>query len=308
MGPVLGAVLPVFALIALGTAARASRMLDAPGLRGMTDLVFFLAIPALLFGSLMDSHAAGMADLAALFMGAVLAVFAVGLALGLLLLRVPLSQATVLGLNGCYGNTALLGLPLVDAAFGPPGVAVLLPVIAVHSLVLLPLASVLIGMEGVRRGNLLALLGRTVSGVVRNPTVVALLLALLLRSVGVAVPGPAHRVVALLGAMASPLALFTLGGSLPDFASQGSVREAGISAVLKLLVLPALVWLLGTAWAVPPFPLAVAVTAGGVPTGATAFFLARRAGTLTAATAGTVVLTTVLSVLTLSLILGALRP
>lgn len=305
---VVGVVLPVFALIVLGTGARMARLLDAGGLRGMTDLTFFLAVPSLLFGSLIESQALGLFDVAALFMGAVLAVFAAGVVIASVVFRVGLAQATVLGLNSCYGNTVLLGLPLVDAAFGPRGVAVLLPVIAVHSLILLPLASVMIELEGARRGDLLGTLRRTLLGVARNPVVVALFLALFWRLAGVPVPAPLHRLLVLLGGLASPLALFTLGGTLPDFASEGSVRETGLAAVLKLLVLPALVWGLCTGLAVPPLQTAVAVMTAGTPTGATAFFLARRVGTLTTAAAGTVVLTTVLSIFTLSFILGTLRP
>ncbi|MBC7801389.1 MAG: AEC family transporter, partial [Gemmatimonadaceae bacterium] len=44
------------------------------------------------------------------------------------------------------------------------------------------------------------------------------------------------------------------------------------------------------------------------PTGANAFFLAHRTGTLAAASAGAVVLSTALSVMTLSAILALVRP
>ena len=283
-------------------------MLDKGGLRGLTDLTFFVGIPSLLFGSLVSSQAPSGLGIAVLFMVAVLAVFAAGVVLALVALRFSLSQATLMGMNGCYGNTALLGLPLVDAAFGPPGLAVLLPVIAVHSLVLVPLASVMIELENASRADLLGSLRRTGAGVVRSPVIAALVLAACWRWLDVPVPVPLHRLLTLLGGMGAPLALISLGATLPDFASEGSVRETGFTAVLKLLVLPGLVWVLCMVFRLPPLETAVAVTTAGAPTGATAFFLARRQGTHTAAAAGTVVVTTVLSVLTLSVILSALRP
>ena len=306
---VAGTVLPVFALIALGAAFRAARLLDAGGLRGLTDLTFLVGIPVLLFGALVDGRPPGDGvRVAVLFMAAVLAVFALGVAIATFVLRARLSTATLMGMNGCYGNTALLGLPLVDAAFGAPGLAVLLPVIAVHSLVLVPLASVMIELEDATRADLAGSLRRTVGGVLRNPVIVALLAAAAWRWLGVPVPVPLHRLLSLLGGMGAPLALISLGATLPDFAHEGSVRETGLTAVLKLLVLPSLVWALCAAFRVPPFETAVVVTTAGAPTGATAFFLARRVGTQTAAAAGTVVVTTVVSVLTLSVIIGVLRP
>ena len=54
-------------------------------------------------------------------------------------------------------------------------------------------------------------------------------------------------------------------------------------------------------------PVAVAVLTAGMPTGANAFLLARRAGTLIEASAGTVVVATVASVLTLFGLLVWLR-
>lgn len=83
--------------------------------------------------------------------------------------------------------------------------------------------------------------------------------------------------------------------------------EAGLATILKLVVLPVLVWGLAHLAGLGAMPAAVAVLAAGMPTGANAFFLARRTGAMAAASAGTVVVSTALSVLTLSAILAPLR-
>ena len=74
MGSVAGIIAPVFALIMLGAAARFWRLLDPPGLRGLNDLTFFLAIPALLFGSVVEAPSLRMLDVAALYFAACLLV------------------------------------------------------------------------------------------------------------------------------------------------------------------------------------------------------------------------------------------
>ena len=307
MGGIAGIIAPVFALVALGAAARYWRLLDTPGLCGLNDLTFYLAIPALLFGSVVEAPALRVLDVAALYFAACLIVFVAGVLAALRFLGAGLAQASVIGLNCCYGNTVMLGVPVVSAAFGPEGLAILLPVIALHSILLLPMATLLIEADGQRTRNPFRIVLLTLPSLLRNPIIVALILALVWRAAGVPVPGPLHRWLAMLGAAAPTLALFSLGASLPGFAAQGSVRETGVATLLKLVALPAIVWGLAHAAGLGPLPTAVAVLTAGTPTGANAFFLARRTGTLAAASAGTVVVSTALSIATLSMLLALLR-
>ena len=307
MTGIAGIVAPVFALIALGAAARFWRVLDLAGLKGLTDLTFYLLIPALLFSSVIEAETLRVLDVAALFFGACVVVFVAGVVLARRFLGLGLGPAAVVGLNCCYGNTVMLGVPVVSAAFGAEGVAILLPIIALHSMLLLPMATVLIEADGTRSMNPARIVLATLPSLVRNPVIMALVAALVWRGVGVPEPGALHRLLMLLAGAAPAVALFSLGASLPDFAAQGSVRETGLAVVLKLVVQPLLVWGLGLAVGLAPLPMAVAVLVAGTPTGANAFFLARRTNIAAASSAGTVVVATALSVVTLSIWLGLVR-
>ena len=307
MTAVAAIVAPVFALVALGAGARVWRLLDTAGLRAFTDLTFYLLIPALLFGAVVRAPAAQGLDVAVTYFAGCLIVFGAGLLLARRALGAGLAQAAVIGLNCSYGNTVMLGVPIVSAAFGADGVAELLPIIALHSVVLLPLATVLIEADGAGEGHPALKALRTLPALLRNPVIAAILLAMAWRGLGVPVPEPLARLLALLAAAAPTLALLTLGASLPDVATHGSVRETGLAVLGKLVVLPVLVWLLARGVGLAPGPTAIAVVAAGMPTGANAFFLARRSGTLAAASAGTVVVSTALSVITLSAALALLR-
>ena len=298
---------PVFALILLGASARASRMLDAGGLRGINDLTFYLAIPALLFRSVIEASEVRLLGPALLYFGACLLVFACGVLLARRFLGAGIGQAGMVGLNACYGNTVMVGVPIVSAAFGDEGVAIMLPIIALHSMLLLPIATVFIEADGREATRPLQAVWATLPSVGRNPVIMSMVLALLWRLLGIPVPVPLHRVLDMLGAGAPALALFGLGASLPEFAAQGSVRETGLTTVLKLLVQPLLVWAAAAAVGLPPLATAVTVITAGQPTGANAFFLARRTGVSTAASAGSVVVSTVLAVVTLSALLAWLR-
>ena len=304
-------VAPVFALVGMGAGARAWRLLDLPGVRALNDLTFYLLIPALLFGAVVQASPAGGLEVAATYFAGCLGVFAAGVVGARRLLGVPLAQASVIGLNCSYGNTVMLGVPIVSAAFGADGVAVLLPVVALHSVVLLPLATLLIEASPVEAGGTaghpVLRVARTVPALLRNPVIAAILLAALWRATGMALPAPIERLLAMLAAAAPAVALITLGASLPGVATQGSVRETGLAVAGKLVVLPLLVWALARLAGLAPQATAVAVVTAALPTGANAFFLARRTGLLASASAGTVVVSTLLSVGTVSLALAWLR-
>ena len=307
MADVAGIIAPVFALILMGFAAVRWRVLDAGGLRGLNDFTFYAGIPALLFGAVVQAPVLRLLDVAGLYFAGAFAVYLVGLVSARLWLGAGLAQAAVVGLNASYGNTVMLALPVVSAGFGADGVAVLLPVVALQSVLLLPLTTVLIEAGTHGATNPWRVLRLTVPSLTRNPVILALVLALLWRAFGIPLPAPLQRLLAMLGAAAPTLALICLGASLPGSPGRTALREVGLSTALKLVAMPALIWALAAATKLEPFAAAVLVVTAGAPTGANAFFLARRAATLAEASAGTVVAGTALSVLTLSALLVWLR-
>lgn len=310
MGSVAAIVLPVFALIALGAAARGFRVIDAGGVRGVTDFTFFLAMPALLFGAVVEAERFNLLDVAAPYFAACLMVFAVGVVLAQRWLRLRLSHAAIVGLNSAFGNTGMLALPLIAAAFGPPGVALLVQVIALHSLMLLPVATVLIEADGRGTRHPLRIAAATMPSLVRNPILVALAAAVVWRALGITVPVVLHRLLAMLSGAGPTLALFTLGCSLPGLLGapvRGLWPELAVSVTLKLVALPLVVWGIAGAVGLGPLATSVAVVTAGTPTGANAFFLARRTAVSMESSAATVVVGTALSLVSLSVWLALVR-
>ena len=302
----LATILPVFALIVIGAAARRLHLLEAASLGGLTDFVFFLAMPALLLGAIADGPPFNIVGVASVYFSACLVVFAAGM-LAARLLRLPLPRAAMLGLNAAYGNVVMMGIPIIAAALGRDALPPLLAIVALHSVILLPLAGVLVemGVTGQRRPA--AILRTTLRGLARNPIIMSILAAFAWRGLGVPMPAPLRERLHMLGAAAPPLALVCLGASLPAPSARAFGAEMVVGVVLKLAVLPALVWTLGLWAGLPALPLAVATLTGGLPTGANAFLLARRAQGLLEISAGTVLIATSLSLASLSVLLGLLR-
>ena len=304
MTVLFGVVAPVFALIGMGVLAIRLRLLAPDAVRGMTDFVFYTAMPGLLFASVAQAPPLRLVDVAGAFLGGALTLFAVALLLARAWLRIRLADAALFGLNCVYGNTVMLGIPIVAASYGATGVATLLSVIALHTAVLLPLTTLIIEAD-TGRGPL-RVLGAALLGVLRNPVVVSILLALAWRAGGLAMPDPVQRFLTLIGAAAPPLALFCLGATLPRPSGWSDLREVALAALIKLAAMPALVALFAYLAGVRGIAFSTVVVAAALPTGANAFLLARRFATMMETSATTVVVCTTASVVTLTLLLRSL--
>jgi malonate transporter and related proteins len=309
MGALFAIVAPVFALIGLGAAAIRLRLLDAGAVKGMSDFVFYLAMPSLLFRSMVTAPPLRLLDVAGSFILGAFLLFAAAALLSRVVLRARLSTAGVFALNAVFGNTVMLGVPIIDSAFGAEGLAYLLAIVAFHAALLLPLATILIEADGGPNGRRppLDVLRAVMPGLLRNPVVMVIVAALLWRTTGLGLAEPVERLLLLLGAAGPPLALFCLGATLPKPEGLKGLRDVILASALKLLVMPALV--AGLAWmsGVRGVAFSVVVLAAAMPTGANAFLLARRFGTMMEASASTVVVSTALSLLTLTALLGWLR-
>jgi predicted permease len=303
---ILEIVAPVFAIIAMGWAAAAWKWVDEAGFRTLIWFTFTIASPALLFAGGTSGNVGG-GPAAAVFFVAALVVYGAAMWLAMRHLALNLAEGGLFALNCTFGNTVMMGIPLTAAAYGQPGVAVLLALIALHSMVLLSLGTIVAELGLHRQAPIGRVLRATAGGVLRNPIVMAVVVALAWSTLALPVPAAMRRTLELLGASSPPLALFCLGGSLASFRLAGSMRDVAWALVLKLAVLPLLVWGLCIAVALGPLETAVAVTTAALPTGANAFMLARRYAVGAERSGATVLVSTVISVFTLAAVLAWFR-
>jgi malonate transporter len=303
----LDIVAPVFIIVALGYVAATRGFIDDAGFRGLTGFIFNLAIPALLFVGGTSGHAGGGPAAFAYFAAALL-VFGASLGLGMARLGLPMGEAGLFALNCTYGNAVMMGIPLVAATFGQQGLPILIAIIALHSMIMLTLATVVAEIGLHRQAHWRRILSATVAGVVRNPIVATVFVALAWRLLGLPVPGVARRTMEMLGAATPAVALFCLGGSLAGFRIGLAWREVAWATVLKLAVLPLLVWGVCRLAGLSPMETGIAVMTAALPTGANAFMLARRYAVGTDGSGATVLVSTVLSVFTLAAVLAWVHP
>jgi len=302
---VLQVVAPIFAIILAGYIAAARGIIDATGFRGLNGFAFSLAAPALLFASGTAGHQGGGGAALAFFLGT--AVLYAATLWGARRCGIGLAAGGALALNVTFGNTVMMGIPLIVAAFGQAGLSVLIAILALHSLVLLGTATVVAEVAQNAKAAPLKLLSATALGVARNPVVMAVLAAIVWSTFSLPVPQVARTTLELLGAAAPPVALFCLGGSLAGFDARAAWKQTGVTVFLKLAALPLIVWAIASLMQLAPLEIAVAVITAALPTGANAFLLARRYGTGADTSGSAVLISTMLSVVTLSALLTLFR-
>ena len=305
---IISLVVPLFAVIALGRVTVSRGWLSPEGLGALTGFAYWLALPALLFSSIAQGDPLQVVGTGGIYLVCCLGVFAAAMIVSRLALDGTLTKAVVFALNATYGSVIYLGMPVVAAVFGTRGVSQILAIIALHSGVLLPLAALLIELDSGREGGAGAVLRRTLAGLARNPIIVAIALGFAWRITGWPVPDCLHNFLLVVGPAAAPLALFCLGASLPSVAVEAAhLREATLAAALKLTVLPLCVG--GACWfmQLPVLSWQVAVVTAAMPTGANAFLLARRATNFAEASASTVVVTMLVSLVSITGLLTWLR-
>ena len=205
---IAGLIVPIFAIIGFGRFAVSRGVLSPEGLTALNDFAYWLALPALLFSSIAESHAPQALGIAGIYLACCIVVFACAMLVGHLVFGSALAKSAIFALNATYGNVIFLGTPLVTAFFGPEGVTQIVPIIAFHSGVLLPLAAVLIELGSERQGGVRAVMHRTALGLMCNPVIMAILMGFAWRATGIAVPGPIHHLLAVLAALCGRL----LGG------------------------------------------------------------------------------------------------
>jgi malonate transporter len=279
---------------------------DDQAAKALASFVFYFAIPVLLFRSMATNELPkeiAWGYLLSYYAG-VLVVWVLGMGIGRFLLGAEPDRSIIHGMGAAFGNTVLLGIPLVLASFGDQASLPLYLLLAFHSTIMYTTVTVL--LEAARGGgtDLRHLLVSAARGLAFNPILLGLIAGILWNLAGLGIPGPVDRWMALLSAAAVPCALFSMGASLRAYRILGALRPALVMIVLKLVAHPLLTLTFATfVFSVPPLWTKVAVILAALPVGVNVYLFGNRYGCGQAEAATAILLSTIISVVTLSLLL-----
>lgn len=289
---------PVFLVVVLGAVLRRLSVVPEEFGPQANRLVYWVALPVLLFrklsapGEAAEGAFALSAVMASGTVAAIAAAYCVALLLGL-----PKRSVGSFVQASFRGNLAYVGLPVVmlslDNTHGSPpaaaAVVALGPVVVLYNI-----AAILVLKLGAGQGSG-AGSASIVRQIVTNPLIVAIAAGLCWSRIGPATPVFMARTLDLIAAVALPLALLGVGGSLADTRLSGRIAPSVWSASIKLVVAPAAGWATGHAIGMEPRALQVAVLFLACPTAVASYVLAEQLGGDAELTGGTVVVSTILS-------------
>src|SRR4051794_31353746 len=231
-------VAPVFGLIGLGFLAARLRLLTERAGDGLAEYVFTLAIPFLLFRTIVDADLPPSPPWSywfSYFLGVAL-VWIIATLLARKMFGRSEAEGVIFGFAAGQANTVMVGVPLILKSFGDAAAAPLVLLLAVHLPVTMTAATLL--FEGAGPGGQRAALARVARAIATHPILIGIALGLVTRETGVAPAGPLKTVVDLMAGSATPCSLVAMGVALDRYGVRGEFRAALALSVLKLIVHP----------------------------------------------------------------------
>lgn len=294
----LNIILPLVLLVMIGYTLRKTSLLSPEFYPSAEKLVFKIALPCSLFTSIYNADPSGA------FNPKLIVFCTVGIAVTFLVpcFIVPVflkdNQKRGAFIQGVYrSNFAILGLPIAERLFGATGTVVAtslmpfsIPLFNIFAVIIL---SIFAPSDKKMTKSQIAV--RSVKGIVTNPLIIGIALALPFMITGIRLPEMAVSTIGYLGKLTTPLALICLGASMSGTKSKSSsIVLASIAAVIKIVVIPAALVIAAILFGFRGVELGTIFILFGGPTAVSSYIMAKNMKSDHALAGQILILTTVL--------------
>ncbi len=296
--------LPFFAIIGLGFGAGRTGFFTEEATAWLTKFVFYFALSAMLFRftATLELEAALDWTFMGAYLAATLVVYLVMTGLSYARGRTT-AEVAVEAQCAVIGNVGFLGIPMLALLLGPAALGPVILVLAVDLIVFGSLIVILI--TGSRDGRVSPAVLMTVGrGLLANPMIVSIALGFGWSALSLPIPGPLDEFLTLLGAAATPGALFAIGASLAGKAAT-RMSDAALLSVFKLVLHPAAV-AVAALWVFPvdPFAAGVMIASAALPVAGNVYILAQHYNVAPGRVSASILISTAVSVLSVSLVIA----
>jgi malonate transporter len=300
-------VVPVFLLILIGWLIVRLGYLKATVGDGLSEFVFRVAVPVLLFRTIAEADFSGSSPwmLWVAYFSGVAITWGLGHLAATVLFGRDARIGVLSGVSSAFANNVFIGLPLVSRNVGESGLVALSILLSVHLPVMMVAGTVLMEQaerktSGKAAQSPLRLLKGIVRNLVRNPLVIGLALGALYHVFDTPLGGPVKIVIDQIAAVAAPAALVSIGMALDKYGLSGNLGLAAVTSTLKLIVLPATVFAACHLLGLNRDWTAALVLTASVPTGVNAWLIANHFNVGHGLASSTITLTTALGVVSVS--------
>lgn len=303
MFAVLSVIGPVFALVVLGYFSVRFRLYPEAGVGGLISFVNNFATPCLLFQAMLKvdfNSAFNPKYLFSFYIGA-FACFAISYIVARTIFKRRAGESVAIGFSAYFTNTVLLGLPIIQRAYGDDALPLLFVIVGFHAPLLMSFGMIV--MEFARRDGepLGKAISQSLTRVLCNPLLIGISLGIAMNVSGFTLPEIIDDATKMLATAVLPAALFGLGGALVQYKLRESWGQALFASLLKLVVHPLIALIFAHYIFELSFELVrVAVLTAAMPSGLNVYIFATFYNRSTDVAANTVLQSTVLGVISIS--------
>ncbi len=303
----INATAPIFFVMVIGYILRRAKMMDEPTIKTLNKLNYKVTLPALLFRDISQSDFSAVWDTKYVlfcFLVTLFTICAIWILAGLLFQNKNLLGEFV---QASYrSSAAVMGVAFIQNIYGNSGMA---PLMIIGTVPLYNVAAVLVlsftgpDSHGLNRQAL----KKSLLGIATNPIILSIFAGMLFSACRIDLPIMINKTIGNIASLATPLALLALGAGFEGRKAIKLVKPTTISALIKLVVLPAVFLPLAVLLGFRNEMLIALLVMLGAPTTPSCYIMAKNLGHDGVLTSGTVVATTFCCSITLTLALFILK-
>lgn len=298
-------VLPVFLVVAVGYVVRKAGLVDMLFVSQLNRLVFYLALPLLLFYKIANadfSQSFNPQLVTGLFIANIAGCG--GAYLLAKLLRYPAANYGTFAQAAFRGNFAYVGLALVFNTYGEAGLAIggMAVGFVVPLLNFLSILALLFSQQGTKVSAAFIL-----QQVLVNPLIIASFVGIIWSFLDLPIPVVINNSLDIITGMALPLALLAIGASFSLKKLRGDIVCASVASGYKLIFMPLFTAIVLFAVGVRGQALGIGILYGATPTATAAYIFAQQMKGDAELSGAVIMMTTLASVLTYTVTLILMR-
>jgi len=294
----LEVIVPVFLVIGFGYLAVWRGWFSAAGVDGLMTFTQKFAIPCLLFAAIARLDLAQNFDWRLLlsFYGGALSGFLLGLVGARFLFGRSWEDSVAIGFASLFSNSVLLGLPIMERAYGTGALSANFAIIAIHSPFCYGIGITAMEMARARGQSAGRVVAKVFRAMFSNTLILGIAAGFAVNLSGLPIPGPVGDALDLMVRTALPAALFGLGGVLVQYRPEGDMRVILYVCAVSLVAHPLITYGLGRGLGLSVEGLRAAVVTAAMAPGVNAYIFANMYGQARRVAASSVLIATGLTV------------
>lgn len=273
--PIFFITLPIFFIIATGWLMRKFNIVKDSWINILNSFTYYVSLPALIVASFWEINFLDKNSLFVIFLSLItIVLFSLLVFIALHFLKISKTLKASIFLSATVGNTIYMGFPLVEMAFGKeflPKAAL----VGVIYLIIPILASIFIIKYWHSRDHKIT---KHLLEFLRNPLMISVFVGVALSFINfdIAAINSVKKAFAMLGATASPVALFTLGEFLYGKFFRKDLNLVFFTSFLKMIIFPMAVAAVGGFFMMSKNNIDMPVLLASMPVAVTTFVIAEK--------------------------------